>query len=114
MTSAGEELIAGQVRAVLERDGRNQVDLALAVGLDPVKLSKSLAGRRRFTIGEVVAIAGECGVTVDHLVTGPPAVPVPHREVVAGADLAVVADRLAVVAEELGELARVLRAARPG
>jgi AcrR family transcriptional regulator len=43
---------------------------AEAIGLDEIKLSKSLGGSRRFKAGELMAIAEHCGVTVNWLING--------------------------------------------
>ena len=64
------EAVAARVRELLERDGWTQRRLADAIDLDETKLSKSLAGRRRFSAAELVALASATGVTVNHLVHG--------------------------------------------
>ncbi|WP_224387988.1 TetR/AcrR family transcriptional regulator [Pseudonocardia sp. ICBG1293] len=65
-----DEAVAGRVRALLERDGWTQRRFAAAVGLDETKLSKSLAGRRRFAAGELVRVAEVTGETVARLLHG--------------------------------------------
>ncbi|WP_226357044.1 MULTISPECIES: TetR/AcrR family transcriptional regulator [unclassified Pseudonocardia] len=65
-----EDAVAGRVRALLERDGWTQRRFAAAVGLEETKLSKSLAGRRRFAADELVRIADVTGETVARLLHG--------------------------------------------
>ncbi|BBG02346.1 MULTISPECIES: TetR/AcrR family transcriptional regulator [Pseudonocardia] len=62
--------VASRVRALLERDGWTQRRFAAAIGLDETKLSKSLAGRRRFAAAELVSIADVTGETVNRLLHG--------------------------------------------
>ncbi|OLM18440.1 MULTISPECIES: TetR/AcrR family transcriptional regulator [unclassified Pseudonocardia] len=66
----GDAVVASRVRELLERDGWTQRRFAAAIGLDETKLSKSLAGRRRFAAGELVAIADVTGETVNRLLHG--------------------------------------------
>lgn len=66
----GDDAVASRVRELLERDGWTQRRFAAAIGLDETKLSKSLAGRRRFAAGELVAIADVTGETVNRLLHG--------------------------------------------
>lgn len=69
-TAQGDDAVASRVRGLLERDGWTQRRFAAAIGLDETKLSKSLAGRRRFGAGELVAIADVTGETVNRLLHG--------------------------------------------
>lgn len=69
-TRTAEDAVAGRVRALLERDGWTQRRFAAAVGLEETKLSKSLAGRRRFAADELVRIADVTGETVARLLHG--------------------------------------------
>lgn len=77
--SEDEEVRRRVTTAVDGLGTRRQV--AGAIGLDETKLSKALAGRRRFTAGELAAIAGVTGVPLSWLARGddPPvtATPVP-------------------------------------
>lgn len=59
-----------RVKVVIDRSGLPQGEFAVAVGLDASKMSKSLAGARRFTSLDLAAIAEHGGVTVDWLLTG--------------------------------------------
>lgn len=56
-----------RIRQVIATSGMNQGEFARAVGLDAPKLSKSLAGIRRFTSSDVARIAEVGGVSVDWL-----------------------------------------------
>lgn len=69
-TRTAEDAVAGRVRALLERDGWTQRRFAAAIGLEETKLSKSLAGRRRFAADELVRIAEVTGETVARLLHG--------------------------------------------
>jgi predicted nucleotidyltransferase len=60
-------MVASRVREVIAASGRSQSEFARDVGLDAPKLSKSLAGRRRFMSKELVRIAALGGVSVDWL-----------------------------------------------
>lgn len=62
--------LAQRVRHAIDGAGTSQRQLALAVEMDPTKLSKSLAGTRRFQIGELTAIADEAQVSLDWLLHG--------------------------------------------
>ncbi len=59
-----------RVRWVLRTYPGSQRTFAGEVGLDPTKLSKSLAGTRRFTAGELKQIAEVGDVTVNWLING--------------------------------------------
>lgn len=58
------------MREQIRTSGLSQHAFALEIGLDDSKLSKSLAGTRRFTSLDLARIAELCGVTVDWLITG--------------------------------------------
>lgn len=58
---------ADRVRRLIDESGLNQADFAEQVGLDGPKLSKSLAGTRRFTSLDLARIAEYCHTTVDDL-----------------------------------------------
>lgn len=57
-----------RVRAVLSDRGLTQRELAVAIDLDSTKLSKSLTGRRRFSVEELRSIASAVHVPLDWLV----------------------------------------------
>lgn len=59
-----------RVRQLIEDSGQSQGDFAVAVGLDPSKMSKSLAGARRLSSLDLARIAHHAGVTVDWLLSG--------------------------------------------
>ena len=62
--------IADRVREVIEASRLTHRAFAAAVEMEPDKLSKSLAGSRRFTSLELALIAETGDVTVDWLLTG--------------------------------------------
>lgn len=62
--------VADRVRALAGRSGLSQQEFAARIGLDSPKLSKSLAGVRRFSSLDLARIAETCSVTVDWLLTG--------------------------------------------
>ena len=59
-----------RIREVIATSGMNQGEFAQAMGLDAPKLSKSLAGTRRFTSLDIARIAEVGGVSVDWLLGG--------------------------------------------
>ncbi len=59
-----------RIREVIARSGMNQGEFARLMGLDAPKLSKSLAGTRRFTSLDVARIAEIGAVSVDWLLGG--------------------------------------------
>lgn len=61
---------AQRVRRIIDAAGQTHRDFAARIGLEPTKLSKSLKGHRRFTPGELAAVAAAGGVSVDWLVHG--------------------------------------------
>lgn len=64
------DTLADRVRLVVRSRSATQRDFSRAVGLDPTKLSKSLHGLRRFTAGELAAIAVAADVSLVWLVEG--------------------------------------------
>ncbi|MFS8203093.1 helix-turn-helix domain-containing protein [Streptomyces sp. CWNU-52B] len=64
------ESVIARVRSVIEAASMSQAAFAEKVGLTPDKLSKSLAGVRRFTSLDLALIAEAGGRTVDWLLTG--------------------------------------------
>ncbi|MEV1290979.1 TetR/AcrR family transcriptional regulator [Pseudonocardia sp. NPDC049635] len=68
--TTGDAAVASRVRDLLEREGWTQRRFAAAIGLEETKLSKALAGRRRFAAAELVAIADVTGETVNRLLHG--------------------------------------------
>ncbi|MEV0590864.1 helix-turn-helix domain-containing protein [Nonomuraea cavernae] len=69
--------IAERVRELIARSGLTQAEFAAKTGLDPSKMSKSLAGKRRFTSLDLARIADVGGASVDWLLgtaTGMPSV----------------------------------------
>jgi Zn-dependent peptidase ImmA (M78 family)/transcriptional regulator with XRE-family HTH domain len=62
--------VSDRVRSVVERLRLSQGEFADRVGLDKTKMSKSLAGVRRFSSLDLARIAEQGGVSVDWLLTG--------------------------------------------
>jgi Zn-dependent peptidase ImmA (M78 family) len=62
--------ISVRVKQVMAASGLSQADFAESVGLDGPKLSKALAGKRRFSSLELALVAEVGGTTVDWLLTG--------------------------------------------
>ncbi|WGP05399.1 TetR family transcriptional regulator C-terminal domain-containing protein [Bacillus subtilis] len=79
--SAPESLVS-RVRIAIEDARINHSEVARRIGLDASKLSKSLAGTRKFRVEEISHIAELTGVTTDWLTTGRTARP-PRRRMVA-------------------------------
>lgn len=65
-----EKIMRDRVRQVLRRSGMTDAQFAKQIDLDPTKLSKSLAGTRRFTSFELASIAAVGNTTVDWLLGG--------------------------------------------
>ena len=59
-----------RVRQLIKESGLTHTEFGARIGLEKTKLSKSLAGRRRFTSLELALAAQQGGVTVDWLLTG--------------------------------------------
>lgn len=66
-----------RVRHAIDQVPSSHRDLADSIGMDPTKLSKSLAGVRRFRVEELVAIADEARVSIDWILHGTG--PTPHN-----------------------------------
>lgn len=64
------DTISDRVRTLIADSGSSQGDFARRIGLDDSKLSKSLAGARRFSSLDLARIAEACSVSVDWLLTG--------------------------------------------
>ncbi|MGR6091514.1 TetR family transcriptional regulator [Brevibacterium sp. CSND-B09] len=77
-----ETSLVSRVRIAIRDAGINHSEVARQIGLDASKLSKSLAGTRRFRVEEISHIAELTGVTTDWLTTGRTARP-PRRTMVA-------------------------------
>ncbi|WP_436326381.1 TetR family transcriptional regulator [Brevibacterium sp. FAM 27836] len=58
------EVTAARAREAIGWSGLSQRRVAEAIGIDETKLSKALAGRRRFTAEELLGLATATGVTV--------------------------------------------------
>ncbi|MET0189591.1 MAG: TetR family transcriptional regulator, partial [Pseudonocardia sediminis] len=69
-TAADDDSVAARVRDLVATGPGTQRRFAADIGLAETKLSKALAGRRRFTAAELVAIADRTGVTVNWLLHG--------------------------------------------
>ena len=70
-----------RVRTAINDAGINHSEVARRIGIDASKLSKSLAGTRKFRVEEISLIAELTGVTTDWLTTGSSARP-PRRRLV--------------------------------
>ena len=74
MTSYGAEsaeaTLVTRVRTAINDAGINHSEVARQIGIDASKLSKSLAGTRKFRVEEISLIAELTGVTTDWLTTG--------------------------------------------
>lgn len=79
--SAPKSLVS-RVRIAIRDAGINHSEVARQIGLDASKLSKSLAGTRKFRVEEISHIAELTRVTTDWLTTGRTARP-PRRTMVA-------------------------------
>src|SRR5699024_1063259 len=62
--------LGGRVRSAIKNAGINHSEVARHIGLDASKLSKSLAGTRKFRVEEISRIAEITDVTTDWLTTG--------------------------------------------
>ena len=62
--------LGGRVRDAIKNAGINHSEAARHIGLDASKLSKSLAGTRKFRVEEISRIAEITDVTTDWLTTG--------------------------------------------
>lgn len=66
---ADDQIIA-RVNEVIERSSLTKKNFASAIGIDGPKLTKSLAGKRRFTSLELALVAEQGSTTVDWLLNG--------------------------------------------
>ncbi|MFF4694728.1 TetR family transcriptional regulator C-terminal domain-containing protein [Streptomyces chattanoogensis] len=95
--------VTDRVRQVIGRLGCSHREFARRMVLDPSKLSRSLGGTRRFTLAEIVRIAGIGGVETGWLLGAPerpappgrPPVPVPEG----GRPLQIVRETVRLIAE---------------
>ena len=78
-----ETTLVSRVRTAIKDAGINHSEVARHIGLDASKLSKSLAGTRKFRVEEISLIAELTEVTTDWLTTGRTTRP-PRRSIVAG------------------------------
>ncbi len=65
-----QKSLVGRVRSAIKSAGINHSEVARHIGLDASKLSKSLAGTRKFRVEEISGIAELTDVTTDWLTTG--------------------------------------------
>lgn len=68
-----------RVRHALDQLSVSHREAARSIGMDPTKLSKSLAGTRRFRVDELVAIADVSEVSVDWILHGTGPTPTNNR-----------------------------------
>lgn len=97
---------ADRVRDLIRTLGQSQQEFAREIGLDGPKLSKTLAGTRRFSSLDLARIAERCDVTVDWLITGEES-PLAHAARTTGGSAATavrIARRLATMRSDLAEL----------
>lgn len=78
---SGPKSLVSRVRTAIRDAGINHSEVARRISLDASKLSKSLAGTRKFRVEEISRIAELTGVTTDWLTTGRTAQP-PRRTMV--------------------------------
>src|SRR5690625_3173314 len=76
-----QQALVTRVRDAIKDAGINHSEVARRISLDASKLSKSLAGTRKFRVEEISRIAELTGVTTDWLTTGSTAQP-PRRTMV--------------------------------
>lgn len=84
-----------RVRAAISRAGINHSEVARSIGLEPSKLSKSLAGTRKFRIEEITRIAELTDVTTDWLTRGSGRIPgrtLPRRTISAVSSAHMISD----------------------
>jgi transcriptional regulator with XRE-family HTH domain len=65
-----QRTIATSIKALMQVAGLSQTDLAPRVGMDQTAMSKSLSGKRRFTIDEMGAIAAALDTPISTLFLG--------------------------------------------
>ncbi|MDK8434596.1 MULTISPECIES: TetR/AcrR family transcriptional regulator [unclassified Brevibacterium] len=76
-----QKSLAARVRRAIRTAGINHSEVARSIGIEPSKLSKSLAGTRKFRVEEISRIAELTEVTTDWLTSGRTAQP-PRRRIV--------------------------------
>ena len=79
---SAQKTLVTRVRTAINDAGINHSEVARHIGLDASKLSKSLAGTRKFRVEEISLIAELTEVTTDWLTTGRTTRP-PRRSIVA-------------------------------
>ena len=84
-----QESLLSRVRDAIRTAGINHSEVARNIGIEPSKLSKSLAGTRNFRVEEISSIASLTNVSTDWLTTGRSIQPprrrtVPHFHAVPG------------------------------
>lgn len=104
-----EDDLRARVRQVIDASGRSQSAFAQAIGLEPTKLSKALAGTRRFTPLELALIAEEGRTSTDWLLGGAPERPTLAARVAQASTSDVIA-QAGARAEELDEVYETLLA----
>ena len=67
---SAQTTLVTRVRTAINDAGINHSEVARQIGIDASKLSKSLAGTRKFRVEEISLIAELTGVTTDWLTTG--------------------------------------------
>lgn len=72
---SGDEDLRARVRQVINSSGLTQTSFAQAIEMEPTKLSKVLAGTRRFTPLELALIAEQGQTSTDWLLNGSAARP---------------------------------------
>ncbi|WP_231938842.1 TetR family transcriptional regulator C-terminal domain-containing protein [Brevibacterium sandarakinum] len=65
-----QDSLVGRVRDAIRTAGINHSEVARNIGIEPSKLSKSLAGTRNFRVEEISQIASLTNVSTDWLTTG--------------------------------------------
>jgi AcrR family transcriptional regulator len=78
---SAQQALVERVRSAIKSAGVNHSEVARRIGLDASKLSKSLAGTRKFRVEEISLIAELTDVTTDWLTTGRTSRP-PRRQLV--------------------------------
>ena len=78
---SAQQALVERVRCAIKNAGVNHSEVARRIGLDASKLSKSLAGTRKFRVEEISLIAELTDVTTDWLTTGRTSRP-PRRQLV--------------------------------
>ncbi|MGO2861522.1 MAG: TetR family transcriptional regulator, partial [Brevibacterium sp.] len=76
-----QKSLVARVRRAIGTAGINHSEVARSIGIEPSKLSKSLAGTRKFRVEEISRIAELTEVTTDWLTSGRTTQP-PRRRIV--------------------------------